>query len=165
MCCLVWTFMFMFPWLPLCVYLPARVYLTIGYYIFWRHQAHLQFHDFETVVCYYRETQWRQLYSIGSTFCLFVGSQKKLKHLTENLSATDMTTYDDWVASDCSVRTCILSSMYENVNASVMFLTTAKEIWNTLNIFQRAIYFSCYKSVWEVILTAIEWSFSISLLL
>ena len=31
------------------------------------------------------------------------------------------------------MRTYLLSSMYENVNASVMFLTTAKEIWNTLN--------------------------------
>lgn len=46
----------------------TRVYLTIGYYVFGRHQARIQFHNFETSFYYYHETQWRQLFSLGSIF-------------------------------------------------------------------------------------------------
>ena len=48
-----------------------------------------------------------------------------------------MTTYDDWVASDYSVMMLPLSGMHEKVSASVIFLKTTKEIWDTLrDVFQ-----------------------------
>ena len=55
-----------------------------------------------------------------------------MKYLTEDPLATDTTAYDDWVVSECSVITWLLSSMDEEVSASVMFLKTAKETWDTL---------------------------------
>jgi len=41
----------------------------------------------------------------GLSFRLFVGSQKKLKYVTEDPPAKDTTNYDDSVASDYSVMT------------------------------------------------------------
>ena len=49
-------------------------------------------------------------------FSLFVGSQKKLKHLIKVPPTTSTTAYDDWVANDCSVMTRLLSSMVEMVS-------------------------------------------------
>jgi len=54
---------------------------------------------------------------------------KKLKHLTEDPPTMGTSAYDDWVASDCSMMTWLLSSMDEKVSASVIFLKTTKEIW------------------------------------
>ena len=44
----------------------------------------------------------------------------------------DTAAYGDWVASDYSVMTLLLYSMDENVGASVIFMKTAKELWDTL---------------------------------
>ena len=61
-------------------------------------------------------------------FRLFFGSQKKLKHLSEDPPAKSTTAYDDWVATDCSVMTWLLSSMDNKISASVIFLKIAKKI-------------------------------------
>jgi len=66
------------------------------------------------------------------SFRLFIGSQKKMKHIIEEPPIKGIATYDDWVASDYSVMTWLLNGMDENINASVMFLKIVKEIWNTL---------------------------------
>jgi len=62
------------------------------------------------------------------SFSLFVGLQKKVKRLTKGLLAKGMITYDDMLASDCSVMTRILSNMHEKVSATVMFMKIAKQI-------------------------------------
>jgi len=62
------------------------------------------------------------------SFRLFVGSQKKLKHLTKNPPTIGTTAYNDGVASDCSMMTWLFSNMDEKISATIMFLKTAKEI-------------------------------------
>ena len=59
--------------------------------------------------------------------CLFISSQKKLKHLTENLVANGATTYDNWVDSNCSMMTWLLNNIYEKISVSVVFLKATKE--------------------------------------
>jgi len=55
------------------------------------------------------------------SFCLFVGSQKKLKHLAEDPPAKSTIAYDDWIASDYSVMTWLLNIIDEKAYASIMF--------------------------------------------
>ena len=84
------------------------------------------------------------IFSRHNLFCLFVGSQEKLKHVAKDPPSKGTAIYDDYVASNCSVMTWLLSNMDEKVNASVMFLKTAKEIWDTLKeIIPTAEYFLC----------------------
>jgi len=45
----------------------------------------------------------------AQSFHLFVGSQKKLKHLAEDPPAKGTSAYDHWVASDFSVMTWLIN--------------------------------------------------------
>jgi len=149
----------------LLVYLPTCVCLTIGYYVFRRHQAHFHFHGFEIVFCYYHETQWRHLSSLGWNFVPLSACRRSWTSYRGFFSKW-YDAYDDWVASDCNVMTWLLSSMHEEVNTNVMFLKTVKDMgYFEGHVFKQIEYFSCCWTVWEVILTATGWSFCIWLLL
>jgi len=78
--------------LPTCSYLFVSTWLlTIGYYVFRRHQVHFWFHDFKIVSCYYVKLNASYL-PWAQSFRLFVGLLKKLKHLTEDLPTKGTTT-------------------------------------------------------------------------
>lgn len=67
------------------------------------------------------------------TFRIFNGAQSKLVHLLAPPDTTDPT-YTAWVSTDCCVMIWLLNSMEENISSSVMFLTIAKEMWDTLKL-------------------------------
>ena len=110
----------------------TRVYLNIAYYVFQRHQEHLLFHDLKIVLLLLGNSIASTIFSGLNLTSLFVSSQKKLKYLTKDHPVKGTATYANWVASDCNMMTRLLSNMHEKVNVSIMFLKTAKEIWNTL---------------------------------
>jgi len=60
---------------------------------------------------------------------LFVSGQKKMKHLIE--AFPDTQDYS-WLADDCCMITWLLNCMEVKVSVGVMFLHTAKYIWDTL---------------------------------
>jgi len=68
----------------------------------------------------------------AQSFRLFVGAQKKMKHLTNALSNTQDSECADWLADDYCVIAWLVNSTDVKVSAGVMFLRTAKEIWDTL---------------------------------
>jgi len=65
---------------------------------------------------------------------IFIGAQNKLVHLLQSLSADTYPIYLTWFIGDYSVMTCLLNSLEEKNSGSVMFLTTAKKMWNTLKV-------------------------------
>ncbi|XP_057799090.1 uncharacterized protein LOC131014928 isoform X1 [Salvia miltiorrhiza] len=65
-------------------------------------------------------------------FLLFLGSQKKKTHvLSDPVASTDLK-YDAWSADDCAVMTWLLNSLEDSVSKNIMFLETAKAMWDTL---------------------------------
>jgi len=67
-------------------------------------------------------------------FRIFIGPQNKLAHLLQDSSVTTDPTYVTWLTEDYSVMTWLLNSLEEKISVSVIFLTTAKEIWDTLKV-------------------------------
>jgi len=59
---------------------------------------------------------------------------KQLAHLLQNPLATSDLTYVTWLPRDYSMMTWLLISLEEKISGSVMFLTTAKEMWDTLKV-------------------------------
>ena len=57
-----------------------------------------------------------------------------MAHLLQAPSADTDLTYVNWLIGDYYVITWLLNNLEEKINGSVMFLTTAKEIWDTLNV-------------------------------
>jgi len=57
--------------------------------------------------------------------------KKKQQHHIDDLSAKDSPVYADWAVSDCSMMSWLINSMDEKVSNGVMFLKTAKAIWDT----------------------------------
>ena len=78
-------------------------------------------------------TQWCQLPSLSLIFSSLCRFTEEAETIIEDPPAKSTTIYkgiaidDDWVASDCSVTTWLLSSMNE-VSASIMFVKTIKKI-------------------------------------
>jgi len=67
-------------------------------------------------------------------FCIFIGAQNKSAHLFQAPPANTDLTYVTWLSGDYSVMTWLLNSLQENISSSVMFLTAAKEMWDTLKV-------------------------------
>ena len=70
----------------------------------------------------------------AQAFRIFIGVQDKLAYLLEPPPTTADTTYKTWLSSDYYVMTWLLNSLEENISASVIFLSTAKEMWDTLEV-------------------------------
>ncbi|XP_020243477.1 uncharacterized protein LOC109821726 [Asparagus officinalis] len=60
--------------------------------------------------------------------------KSKLPHLLASPPPTSDPTYNSWLSSDYYVMTWLLNSMETQISSSVMFLTTAKEMWDNLKI-------------------------------
>ncbi|XP_020260332.1 uncharacterized protein LOC109836748 isoform X2 [Asparagus officinalis] len=70
----------------------------------------------------------------AQAFRIFIGAQSKLPHLLASPPPTSDPTYNSWLSSDYCVMTWLLNSMEAQISSSVMFLTTAKEMWDNLKI-------------------------------
>ena len=70
----------------------------------------------------------------AQTFSIFISAQNKLAHLLQSPpTATDLT-YVSWLTENYSIITWLLNSFEEKISDNVMFLTTAKEMWDTLKV-------------------------------
>ena len=70
----------------------------------------------------------------AQAFYIFIGAQNKLTYLLQSpLAATDPT-YATWIFGDYWMMTWLLNNLGEKISGSVTFLTTAKEMWDTLKI-------------------------------
>jgi len=70
----------------------------------------------------------------AQSFCIFTGAQNKLALLLEPSPAITDTTYETWLFSEYRVMTWLLNSLKEKISSSVMFLSTVKEMWDTLKV-------------------------------
>ena len=66
-------------------------------------------------------------------FCLFIGAQNKLAYLLHAPLVYTDPTYVIWLTGDYFVMTWLLNSLEEKISSSVMFLTTAKQMWRCPN--------------------------------
>jgi len=66
-------------------------------------------------------------------FRIFIGAQNKLVHLLQDPPVTSNPTYVAWLTRDYSLMTWLLNSL-EKISGSVIFLTTSKEMWDTLKV-------------------------------
>ena len=67
----------------------------------------------------------------AQAFRIFIGAQNKLAHLLQVPPTNTDPTYVTWLTGDYSVMTWFLNSLEEKISGSVMFLTTAKKMWDT----------------------------------
>jgi len=67
-------------------------------------------------------------------FRIFIGAQNKLTHLLESPPAATNHTYATWLFGDYCVVIWLLNNLEEKISDSVMFLTTAKEMWDILKV-------------------------------
>jgi len=65
-------------------------------------------------------------------FRKFIGAQNKLGHLLQALPSNTDPTYVLTGAN--SVMIWLLNSLEEKISGSILFLTTAKEMWDTLKV-------------------------------
>jgi len=70
----------------------------------------------------------------AQVFRIFIGAQNKLTHLLQSPPAATDSTYVTWLTGEYFVMTWLLNSLEEKITSSVMFLTTAKEMWDTLKV-------------------------------
>ena len=68
----------------------------------------------------------------AQAFRIFIGAQNKLAHLLQLPPANTDPTYVTWLTENYSVMTWLLNSLDENISGSVIFLTTAKDMWLSL---------------------------------
>ncbi|KAG8373563.1 hypothetical protein BUALT_Bualt11G0037500 [Buddleja alternifolia] len=64
---------------------------------------------------------------------IFLGAQRKLSHITKAPPAETDKGYEDWLTADYCVRSCLINSIEERISSSVVFLPTAKRIWDMLH--------------------------------
>jgi len=67
----------------------------------------------------------------AQVFRIFIG---KLAHLLQAPPATIDPTYVTWLTGNYFMITWLLNSLEEIISGSVMFLTTAKDMWDTLKV-------------------------------
>jgi len=70
----------------------------------------------------------------AQAFRIFIGAQNKLAYLLQDSPATSDPTYVIWLTGDYSVMTWLFNSLKEKISGSVMFLTTAMEMCDTLKV-------------------------------
>ncbi|KAK4388462.1 hypothetical protein Sango_2452800 [Sesamum angolense] len=69
----------------------------------------------------------------SQAFNLFLGSQNKLHHILISPPPSTDDIFSTWQQADYSVMTWLLNSMEESVSPNVMFLTTAKAMWDAFH--------------------------------
>ena len=67
-------------------------------------------------------------------FRILIGAQNNLTHLLQSPPAATDPAYVTWLTGDYSVMTWLLNSLEEKISDSIMFLTIAKEMWDTVNV-------------------------------
>jgi len=70
----------------------------------------------------------------AQAFRIFIGAQNKLAHLLKPPLADKDPTYVTWLTGDYFVITWLLNSLEEKICGNVMFLTTTKDMWDTLQV-------------------------------
>jgi len=70
----------------------------------------------------------------AQAFRIFIGAQNKLAHLLKPPLADKDPTYVTWLIGDYFVITWLLNSLEEKICGNVMFLTTTKDMWDTLEV-------------------------------
>ncbi|KAK4402403.1 Retrovirus-related Pol polyprotein from transposon RE1 [Sesamum angolense] len=68
----------------------------------------------------------------SQAFKLFLGSENKLHHILTSPPPSTDGIFSTWQQVDYSIMTWLLNSMEESVSANIMFLTTAKAMWDAL---------------------------------
>ena len=69
----------------------------------------------------------------AQAFCIFISAQNKLAHLFDTPHATTNLTYVTLLTWDYSVITWLLNN-FEKISDSVLFLITAKKMWDILKM-------------------------------
>jgi len=67
-------------------------------------------------------------------YLIFIDAQNKLAHLLQPPPTDTDPTYMTWRTGDYFVMAWHLNSLKENISGSVMFLPTAKDMWETLKV-------------------------------
>jgi len=70
----------------------------------------------------------------AKAFRIFISTHNKLAHLLQSPPTTTHPIYVTWLSGDYFVMTWLLNSLKMKISGSVMFLTTAKEMWETLKV-------------------------------
>jgi len=70
----------------------------------------------------------------AQTFHIFIGAKSKLAHLLQSLPAATDPTYAIWIFGDYFVMSWFLNSLKVKMSGNVIFLTTTKEMWDTLKV-------------------------------
>ena len=70
-------------------------------------------------------------------FRIVFGAQNKLAHLLQPPLAVTYSLYVTWLTGDYSVMTWLFNILEEKISGNVMFLTTAKKMWETLKVMYR----------------------------
>jgi len=70
----------------------------------------------------------------AQAFRIFISAQNKLAHLLQPPPTDTDLTYVTWLTGDYSVMTWLLNSLEEKISGSVMFLPTAKDMWDTMKV-------------------------------
>jgi len=70
----------------------------------------------------------------AQAFRIFIGTQNKLVHLLQPPPTDTDPTYVTWLTRNYSVMMWLLNSLEEKISGVVMFLSTAKDMWDTLKV-------------------------------
>jgi len=70
----------------------------------------------------------------AQVFRIFISAKNKLAYLLQSPPAATDLTYATWLSGDYCVMTWLLNNLEVKISGSVMFLTTAKKMWNTLKV-------------------------------
>ena len=73
-------------------------------------------------------------YLLGTSFLRLYRCSELIGHLLEPPFAITDSTHETWLSCDYCVITWLLNSLEEKINGSVIFLSTAKEMRDTLKI-------------------------------
>ena len=71
---------------------------------------------------------------MGASFLYTYKAQNKLAYLNQSPSAATYLTYATWLSNDYCVMKWLLNSLEVKISDSVIFLTTTKEMWDTLKM-------------------------------
>ena len=67
-------------------------------------------------------------------FRIFIGAQNKLAHVLQASPVNTDPTHVTWLTGDYSVMTWLINSLEEKISGTVKFLTTAKEMRDTMKV-------------------------------
>ena len=80
------------------------------------------------------EIEWLELLVMSASVLHIYWRSEQMAHLLQSPSADTDPKYMTWLTGNYSVMTWLLNSLEKKINGSVKFLTSAKEMWDTLKV-------------------------------